>query len=55
MSSMWAKGCLLNDCVCYLTLHDYISLVEGERHGILLFLLLFVNVMSSEMEIIGCF
>ena len=29
-------GVYLDDCVCYLTRHDYPSLVEGESHGILL-------------------
>ena len=28
-------GVDLDDCVCYLTRHDYPSLVEGESHGIL--------------------
>ena len=37
MSSIWAKGCMLIVCVCYLTRHDNPSLVEGESHGILLF------------------
>ena len=37
VSSIWAKGCMLDDCVCYLTRHDYPSLVVGESHGILLF------------------
>ena len=32
-----AKGCILMIVwVCYLTWHDYPSLVEGESHGILL-------------------
>ena len=36
MSSIRAKGCMLMImCVCYLTRHDYPSLVEGESHGIL--------------------
>ena len=35
MSSIWAKGCIFDDCVCYLTSHDYPSLVKGENHGIL--------------------
>ena len=30
------KGCMFDDCVCYLTSHDYPSLVEGKNHGILL-------------------
>ena len=24
--SMWAKGCMFGDCVCYMTWHDYPSL-----------------------------
>ena len=42
MKYIWTKWCIFDDClcVCYLTLHDYSSLVEGERHGILLLLLL---------------
>ena len=35
MSSIWAKECMFDDCVCYLTLHYYPSLVEGESHAIL--------------------
>ena len=35
MSSIWAKGCVLM-IVCYHTLNDYPSLVEGESHSILL-------------------
>ena len=36
MSSIWAKGCMLMIvCVCYLTQHDYLSLVDGESHGTL--------------------
>ena len=27
---------MLEDCLCYLTCHDYPSLVEGESHSILL-------------------
>ena len=35
VSSIWAKGCILMTvCVCYLTRHDYSSLVEGESNGI---------------------
>ena len=38
VSSIWAKGCILMTvCVCYLTWHDYPSLVEGESHSILLY------------------
>ena len=29
VSSIWGKGCLLDDCMCYMTWHDYPSLVEG--------------------------
>ena len=28
-------------CVCYLTWHDYPSLVEGESHGILYIIIIF--------------
>ena len=36
MSSMWAKGCMLIIvCVCFVTWHDYLSLVDGEGRGIL--------------------
>ena len=41
VSSIWAKGCMFDDCVCYLTWHDYYSLVEGESHGIL-FIIIFL-------------
>ena len=34
ISSIWVV--YVDDCVCYLTRHDYPSLVEGETHGILL-------------------
>ena len=34
--SIWAKGCMFDDCVCYLILHEYPSLMEGESRGILL-------------------
>ena len=35
-SIIWAKGCILMIvCVCYSTLFDYPSLVEGESYGIL--------------------
>ena len=37
MSSIWAKGCMLMMCVCYLTWHDYPLVMEGESRGILLF------------------
>ena len=36
VSSICAKGCVLADCVCYMVLDDYPSLVGGESHGILL-------------------
>ena len=35
--SIWAKGCMFDDCVCYLTWHHYPSLVDGKSHGILLY------------------
>ena len=36
VSSIWAKGCILMIvCACYLTWHDYPSLVEVESHGML--------------------
>ena len=36
VSSIWAKGCMIDNCVCvYLTWHDYPSLVEGQSHGVL--------------------
>ena len=28
---------MFDDCVCYLTSHDYPSSVEGKSHGILLY------------------
>ena len=37
VSSIWANGCMFDDCVCYLTYHDYPSLVEGESRGILFY------------------
>ena len=43
VSSIWAKGCMLDDCmsvISYLAIwHDYPSLVEGKSNGILLFLM----------------
>ena len=42
LSSIWAKVCMLDNCVYYLTWHDYSSLVEGESHGILYYYLLSV-------------
>ena len=36
--SIWATGCMLDDCVCIFWLgHDYRYSMEGESHGILLF------------------
>ena len=46
MSTIWAKGCMLMSvCVCYLTLHDYPSLLEGESHciSLLLFIMIYEN------------
>ena len=33
------KGLYIDDCVCYLTWHNYPSSVEGESHGIIIILL----------------
>ena len=47
VASILAKGCIfMTVCVCYLTCHDYPSLVEGESHGILLLLLLLLLLLS---------
>ena len=48
MSSIWAKGCMLMIVCCYLTWHDYPSLVEGESHGILLLLLLLQLLLAGD-------
>ena len=45
MSSILAKGCMLM-IVCYLTWHDYPSLVEGENHDILLLLLFYYSIVK---------
>ena len=44
MSSIGAKGCMFMIMWCYLILHDYPSLKDGESHGILLLLLLTIIV-----------
>ena len=36
MSSIWAMGCVLDDCVCVLSGDDCPSLVEGGSRGLLL-------------------
>ena len=46
VSSIWINRCILDDCVCYLTWHDYPSLVEGESHGVLLLLTLSITMIS---------
>ena len=40
MSSIWAKGFMLDDCVCYLTWHDYHSLVRENVFVYYLFIII---------------
>ena len=51
VSSIWTKGWMFDDCVCvcYLTCHDYPSLVEGESHGILLLMEILIFRRSSKL------